>query len=154
MIPASIESHLKNHHLSYQHHVHARAVPAQRLAAAEGVSGYQVAKTIVLNIDGELAIAVIAAAQRLDRDALEMALGTSDIQTAPEETFVDRFQPCEPGAEPPLCLFGLPIYVDATLAKEPSLMMRGGTHTDALQVITDAWIRAEQAVPIEGLGTP
>jgi hypothetical protein len=32
------------------------------------------------------------------------------------------------------------------------LVMRGGTHEDAIEVDTAEWMRSERAVPIEGLG--
>jgi Ala-tRNA(Pro) deacylase len=74
------------------------------------------------------------------------------VELVPEAEFEDRFSPCEVGAEPPLGLFGLPIYVDASLARMPKLVMRAGTHEDAIEVDTDEWMRAEHAVPIERLG--
>jgi Ala-tRNA(Pro) deacylase len=49
-------------------------------------------------------------------------------------------------------MFGLPIYVDADLAREPFLVMRGGTHEDSIQVETRAWMKSESARPVPGLG--
>jgi Ala-tRNA(Pro) deacylase len=138
MIPAPIESYLREHRLSYEHHVHPRAVPAQELAAAEHVSGSRIAKPVVVSLDGSLAIAVVSALQRVDLDA--------------EPDFAGRFVPCEAGAEPPLGLFGLPIYVDAELTHEPFLVMRGGTHEDSISIETRAWMKAERVLPVPGLG--
>ena len=152
MIPAPIETYLREHHLAFEHHVHPRAIPAQMLAAAEHVSGTRVAKPVVVSLDGYLAIAVVSAMQKVDLDALARSTGARDVKLVPEAAFAERFWPCEPGAEPPLGMFGLPLYVDAALAREPFLVMRGGTHEDSLQIETRAWMKAENVRPIPDLG--
>ncbi len=152
MIPSPIENYLREHRLSYEHHVHPRAVPAQELAAAEHVSGSRVAKPVVVSLDGSLAIAVVSANQRVDLAALARATRVRDAKLVAEPDFAGRFEPCEAGAEPPLGVFGLPIYVDAELSREPFLVMRGGTHEDSISVETRAWMKAEQVRPVAGLG--
>jgi Ala-tRNA(Pro) deacylase len=70
----------------------------------------------------------------------------------PEDSFADRFWPCEVGAEPPLSLFGVPIFVDAELARQPQLLMRAGTHEDSILVDTDEWLVSENARIVKDLG--
>lgn len=152
MIPESIDRYLKDRHLAYEHTTHLRAVPAQRLAAAEHVSGTRIAKPVVVVLDGRLALAVVSAQQRVDVEALRRSTGATHAELAPEHEFAGRFTPCEVGAEPPLGIFGLPIYVDDELAREPWIVMRGGTHEDALRIDTAAWLRAEHVTPVERLG--
>jgi Ala-tRNA(Pro) deacylase len=152
MIPERIERYLVDHHLPFVHTRHVRAIAAQRFAAAEHVPGDRIAKPVVVSVDGELALAVVSATQRVDVDELARALGAREVRLAPESQFEKRFEPCEVGAEPPLRLFGMPIYVDAALARHPRLVMRGGTHEDAIEVGTDDWMSSERATPVEGLG--
>jgi Ala-tRNA(Pro) deacylase len=146
VIPEPIDRYLKQHHLAYEHSVHVRAVPAQRLAAAEHVSGERIAKPVVVDLDGRLALAVVSATQRVDLEALRRATGADRAALAPEDAFSAKFTPCEVGAEPPLGLFGLPIYVDDALAHEPWIVVRGGT------LDTASWLRTEHVVPVERLG--
>jgi Ala-tRNA(Pro) deacylase len=153
MIPVPVDTYLRDHRLRFEHHVHGRAVAAQRLAAAEHVPGSRVAKVVVVRIDGELALCVVSALQRVNLAALSDALKARDAHLVPEADYAERFWPCEAGAEPPLSMFGLPIYVDAALAREPWLLMRGGTHEDALQIETDDWLLSERARIVDGLGT-
>jgi Ala-tRNA(Pro) deacylase len=153
MIPTMIDSYLRDHRVQFEHHVHGRAVTAQRLAAAEHVPGARIAKSVVVSVDGRLAIAVVSALQYVDAEALRAALRAREVHLVPEDRFAERFWPCEAGAEPPLSLFGVPIYVDAELAREPWLLMRGGTHEDAIRVDTDEWLLSEQARIVERLGT-
>jgi len=152
MIPTMIDVYLREHGLRFEHFVHGRVVAAQRLAAAEHVSGDRVAKVVVVSVDGRLALAVVAARDRVEVATLQQALGASEVHLVPETRFAERFWPCEPGAEPPLSIFGVPIYADARLAREPWLLMRGGTHEDAIQVDTDEWLLSEHARIVDGLG--
>ncbi len=152
MIPEPIDQYLRQHHLAYEHTTHMRAVPAQRVAAAEHVSGERIAKPVVVSIDDTLALAVVTATEKVDAEALRRATRATRVEIVPETSFESRFAPCEVGAEPPLGLFGMPIYVDADLAREPWIVMRGGTHEDAIRLSTAEWLRSERVVPVEGLG--
>ena len=152
MIPERIDRYLKEHHLPYVHATPVRALSAQRFAAAEHVPGDRMAKPVVVSIDGALALAVVTATQHVDCEELRRAVGARRVELVPEPAFEARFAPCEVGAEPPLRLFGLPLYVDAALARSPRIVMRGGTHEDAIELDTDAWLHSEGATPVSGLG--
>ncbi len=151
MIPVLIETHLREHHPDYEHHAHARAMTAQELAAAEHVSGYRVAKPVVVRLDGKLALAVGAATDRVSLGTLEEATAAA-AELVPEAEFSGSFRPCEPGAEPPLALFGVPIFVDEKLLQEKKLLMPAGTHEDAIVLDMHEWIRCEGAQPVANLG--
>jgi Ala-tRNA(Pro) deacylase len=153
MIPDRIEQYLKSHHPQCEHSAHLRVVPAQRMAAAEHVSGARVAKTVVVSLDGEQVIAVVAADRKVDLGVLAQATGAEVAELVPEDEFAPLFQPCEAGAEPPLGLFGMRIYVDASLAREPWIVMRGGTHEDAIRMRTDEWLDEEDVRVVDKLAT-
>jgi Ala-tRNA(Pro) deacylase len=152
MIPERIDVYLKQHHPACEHSSHMRAVAAQRVAAAEHVSGERMAKTVVVDLDGQQILAVVAADRKVDLGALALATGANHADLVPEAEFASRFQPCEAGAEPPLGLFGMTIYVDAALAHEPWVVMRGGTHEDAIRMRTDEWMDVENVRVVQGLG--
>ena len=151
MIPSSIEAHLRRNHLGFEHHVHATAMSAQALAAREHVSGHRVAKPVVVRMAGGLALAVVAASDRLNLAALEEATGHS-AELVGEKEFAPCFEPCERGAEPPLAIFGLPIFMDAKLERERTLLMPAGTHEDAVVLDTQRWMVCEKAQPVSNLG--
>lgn len=152
MIPESVDRWLQERRLPFEHTVHSRAVSAQRLAHAEHVTGDRLAKPVVVTLDGELALAVVAASQRVDLEVLKRMTGAKAVLLARESEFEGLFAPCEVGAEPALGLFGVPIYVDDDLTSEPWLLMRGGTHEDALRVETANWMNTEHPTPVAGLG--
>lgn len=150
MIPEIVERHLCERYRSFEHHVHRSAATAQELAAAEHVSGYRVAKVVVLDVGGELAMAVIAAADRVNLAPLEEATGAA-AELVAESEFSPLFAPCETGAEPPLAIFGVPIFVDEKLMREPRIAMPAGTHRDAVVVDTTEWLWHEHVQPITNL---
>ena len=152
MIPETIDRYLKDHALPYEHLPHRRAVGAQRLAASEHVSGRRIAKPVVVRLDDVLALAVVNAAERVDLERLADAAGAARAELAPEDAFAERFVPCEAGAEPALSMFGVLIYVDAELALEPWVVMRGGTHEDAIRIDTQSWLESEDVRIVDGLG--
>jgi Ala-tRNA(Pro) deacylase len=151
MIPTMIEAHLRQQHLGYEHHIHPFAMTAQQLAASEHVSGRRVAKPVVVQLDGRWALAVVAATDKVNLAALEEATGCG-AELVPEAAFATRFAPCQPGSEPPLAVFGLPIFVDEKLEQEPSLLMSAGTHEDSVVLDTHEWMRCERVQPVAGLG--
>jgi Ala-tRNA(Pro) deacylase len=151
MIPIIVEAHLRARHPWYEHHVHARALTAQELAASDHVSGKHVAKPVIVKLGDRMVMAVVAATDRVNLAVLEEATGVS-AELVPETEFARRFQPCEPGSEPPLSVFGMPIFVDEKLEREPTLVMSAGTHEDAVELDTREWLRCEQAQPIQNLG--
>jgi Ala-tRNA(Pro) deacylase len=151
MIPAAIEAHLSGSYRAYTHRTHASAATAQELAAAEHVSGHRVAKPVVVRIGGEVAMAVVAAPDRVNLHVLEEATGACAV-LAPEAELARRFEPCEAGAEPPLALFGVPIFVDDKLLHEWTILMPAGTHQDAVVLDTAEWAWCERVRPIVNLG--
>lgn len=153
MMPALVETHLRAHHPRFEHHVHDGVMTAQDLAAVEHVSGYRVAKPVVVRVGGKLALAVVSAVDKARLGVLEEAVG-AEVELAAEDDFRATFAPCEAGAEPPLALFDVPIFVDEKLLRERRLLMPAGTHRDAVMLDTTEWVRCEHVQPIANLGEP
>ena len=131
----TVETYLREHGTPYEPQPHARAVTAQDLAATLHITGYELAKPVVLNVDGALWLALVAAPARIDVEKVAQALGARSVRLAREDEFADRFPGCEIGAEPPLGhLFGLPIIVDDYLATNEFIVCRAGTHDEAMKV--------------------
>ena len=108
---------LDQHDVAYEVHEHPRAVDASRLAQSEDVTGWDVAKPVLLAIGGELAMAVVPAPVHVDLGKASDVLGHSEVRLATEDEFISRFPDCEPGAEPPFgLLYDVPTYVEAGVA--------------------------------------
>jgi Ala-tRNA(Pro) deacylase len=146
MVPENIVRHLEAAGVSFLVRPHQRAVAAQRLAASVHVSGYRVAKAVLVDIDGERSMAVLPAADIVDEERLATALGAGRVRILHESEFLDLFPGCEIGAEPPFgSLYGLPVVMDRILARAGgSLVFRAGSHEEVLEMTADDFMRLER----------
>ncbi len=114
---------------------HSPAYTAQETAASAHVRGKDLAKTVVLKIDGEMAMAVLPASRRLDLARLQAELRAQTLELATEAEFADLFPDCETGAMPPFGnLYDLPVYVSPALAADERIAFNAGSHTELLQL--------------------
>ncbi len=135
MIPEPIQHYLHQQHVPFLRHWHPRAVTAQELAQALHVTGYRVAKSVIVEADGQLWICLIPATDTLDVEKVREVLGAPEARLASEGAFADRFPECELGAEPPFGhLYGLPVLMDESLGEAEDLLLRAGSHEEALEV--------------------
>lgn len=143
-----VRDYLDERGVAYDADVHPRAVDAQRLAATEHVSGWLVAKPVLVIADGDLVMTVIPGPAALDLDRAAEALA-GEVRLAEEREFRDRFPDCEAGAEPPFgALYGMRTLVDPVLRRDPEVVFRAGTHDTAMRMTTEdflAVLGAEEA---------
>jgi Ala-tRNA(Pro) deacylase len=146
MIASRIVRHMEQAGVPVQVRQHPRVVAAQRLAASVHVSGYRVAKSVLVEADGQRVMAVLPAADIVDPARLAAALGAQRVRILHESEFLDLFTECEPGAEPPFgALFGLPVVLDRRLAQaRGSLVFRAGSHEEALEMKPEDFLRLER----------
>lgn len=128
--------------IDYEVHEHERAVSAHRLADAEGVSGYDVAKPVLISISGELAMMVVPGAETVDLERVSSALGHNNVRLATEDEFTALFDDCEPGAEPPFgTLYGIPTFLDEDLRARTMMVCRDGSHSRTITLATTDYVR-------------
>jgi Ala-tRNA(Pro) deacylase len=114
---------------------HARTLTAQDTANAAHIGNHHFAKTVMLKVDGVMAMMVMPAAYRIDLTRLSRALGGREVELAQEDEFKDAFPDCELGAMPPFGhLYGMPVYVDARLAGQPEIAFNAGSHTELVRM--------------------
>jgi Ala-tRNA(Pro) deacylase len=144
MIPEPIQHYLHQQHVPFLRHWHPRAVTAQELAQALHVTGYRVAKSVIVEADGQQWICLIPATDSLDLDKVREVLDAREARLASEDAFENRFPECELGAEPPFGhLYGLPVLMDEGLGVAEDLLLRAGSHEEALEVSVEDFIGLE-----------
>src|SRR4051812_32602638 len=99
MVPERIIRHLERAGGPVKILPHEREIAAQRLAAAVHVSGYRVAKSVLVDADGERIMTVLPAADVVDVTLLGASLGAERVRIMHEGEFLDLFPDCELGAE-------------------------------------------------------
>jgi Ala-tRNA(Pro) deacylase len=114
---------------------HSPAYTAQKIAAAAHIPGREVAKTVMVNIDGKMAMAVLRATDQVDLDLLRGASKAKSVTLATEDDFRDAFQGVELGAMPPFGnLYGMDVFADEALTKDEQIAFNAGSHTELLQL--------------------
>jgi Ala-tRNA(Pro) deacylase len=135
MIPDSIQHYLRRNRVRFERYWHPHAVSAQELAEALHVSGWRVAKSVIVLADRQPWIVVVPAAGSVDLQKVREVLGARSVRLATEAEFINYFPDCEAGAEPPFGeLYKLPVAVDETLSLTERLLFRAGSHEEALEM--------------------
>lgn len=135
-----LETFLKNKGIGFEKDRHAATFTAQALAQEEHVSGYMVAKPVVVKGERGFAMCVLAAPSRVDLPRVAEVLDEPRVRLAFEEEMAGLFPDCELGAEPPVGpLFGLKTIMDKRLEQDEFLIMQAGTHTEAIRISREDW---------------
>ncbi len=114
---------------------HSLAYTAQEIAAAADIPGKELAKTIIVRIDGELAMAVLPASYRVDTALLATVAGAKKVEIAGEEEFADLFPGCELGAMPPFGnLYGIKVFAAEKLARDREIAFNAGSHRELIRL--------------------
>lgn len=114
---------------------HSRAFTAGAIAAITHIPGREIAKAVMVKVDGELAMAVVPASRHLDLKALERELDAHQVRLVSEEEFQNVFPDCELGAMPPFgTLYGVAVYVDSKLEEDAEIAFNAGSHRELMRM--------------------
>jgi Ala-tRNA(Pro) deacylase len=130
-----LQDFLQRQHTRYELIHHTRAVTAQETAASAHIRGQLLAKTVMVNLDGRLAMVIVPAARRVHFGRLCRETGAQSAGLASEADFRDLFPDCELGAMPPFGnLYGLEVYVDESLVSDADIAFNAGSHTELVRM--------------------
>ncbi len=130
-----VKRHLDKHRVKYVTIAHSPAFTAQEVAATAHVPGREMAKTVMVKLDGKMAMAVLPASERVVFDLLRDTAGAHSAELASEGEFASLFPGCERGAMPPFGnLSGLDVYVDRDLAADETIAFNAGSFTEVIQM--------------------
>jgi len=135
-VPLSkVRAFLDSHHVKYVVISHSKAYTAQGIAAIAHISGRELAKTVIVKLDGALAMAVLPASFQVDVDSLRRKTGVREAVLASESEFKRHFPDCETGAMPPFGnLYGIPVYVDESLTEDHEIAFNAGSHYELIKL--------------------
>jgi Ala-tRNA(Pro) deacylase len=133
-IPKRLIDCLDENKANYEILRHPEAITAQRIAEAEHVKGRHHAKVVMLKSGGQHLMAVLPAEHLIDLEKVATFFG-KDVSFESEQEFESLFPDCAVGAMPPFGnLYGVPTYVDKSLAEEDYIVFEAGTHTEAIKL--------------------
>jgi Ala-tRNA(Pro) deacylase len=135
MSSQKLKDFLDGNKVKYASVTHPPAYTAQEVAAMMHISGKEMAKTVVINVDGEMAMAVLPASFRVGIDTLRDAIGAATVELAGEQDFQDIFFDCDLGAMPPFGnLYGLDVYVAEKLTTNEQIVFNACSHEEAIRM--------------------
>jgi Ala-tRNA(Pro) deacylase len=134
---SSLREYLDKHNVKYIVISHSPAYTAQGIAALAHIPGKELAKTVIVKMDGKLVMAVLPASFHVDLRLLKKETGAKVVELASEDEFKDRFPECETGAMPPFGnLYGIDAFADESLAKDKEIAFNAGSHRELIRL---AW---------------
>lgn len=137
-----LEKALKEQNVAFRKSRHRSCFTSPELAAEVHVSGYNVAKPVIVKASAGFAMCVLTACDQLDLARVAEVLGETTVRMATENEMRRLFPDCEIGAEPPVgSLFGIRTIVDERLHRDEEIVMQAGTHRDAIELRRADWER-------------
>ncbi len=130
-----LKDFLDKENVKYTSTYHSVAFTAQEIAQAVHVKGKEMAKTVMVKLDGKMAMAVLPASHQVDFEKLKKASGAKDAVLATEEEFRDIFPDCNIGAMPPFGnLYGMEVFSSRVLAEDKEIAFNAGSHYELIRL--------------------
>lgn len=141
-VSKKIINYLKENNIKFEEFAHTAAFTAQESAEAQHVPGRQFVKVVIVSADKKPVMCVLPAIHLIDFDKLKKLLNVKDVFLMSEDEIAAIFPEYEIGAEPPFGHFyGLDVYVDEIISNENDVIFNAGTHSDAIKVSYDDFIK-------------
>ena len=130
-----LKEYLDENRVKYVCIQHSKAYTAQEVAASAHVPGRAMAKVVMVELDGELAMAVLPANRKLILQDLRDVTGSEQVRFAPEHKFKGRFPDCEIGAMPPFGnLYGMEVFAALSLINNNEIAFNAGSHEEIIKL--------------------
>ena len=130
-----LKEYLDSNQVRYVTITHSVVYTAQEIAASAHVPGKELAKTVMVKVDGKMAMAVVPASYNIAFGQLQDVLGTDNVELATEREFMDMFPECEVGAMPPFGnLYGMEVYVASPLTENKEIAFNAGSHRELVKL--------------------
>lgn len=130
-----LKEFLDENSIKYVSIMHSMAFTAVELAKSTHIPSRELAKTVIINVDNQLAMAVVPANYMVNLEILKQTLDTQKITLASESEFTPHFKDCEVGAMPPFgCLYDMDVYIAESLSEDSKITFNAGSHLEAIQM--------------------
>ena len=146
---ARLKEFLDEQNVRYVSIQHSKAYTAREIAESAHIPCKDLAKTVMLKIDGELAMMVIPASSRVDLERFKEVVGSENVELASERDFTDEFPDCDVGAMPPFGnLYGMKVFVSQALREDEEIAFNAGSHTELIRLAYQDFERLVQPTPV------
>ncbi|TWU25358.1 YbaK / prolyl-tRNA synthetases associated domain protein [Novipirellula galeiformis] len=130
-----LKQFLDDQNVHYEMISHRPATSAIATAVAAHVPQHDMAKTVMVRLNGKMAMAVVPASHDVDLQRLAKLAGAKTVTLADEDEFRDLFPDCDLGAMPPFGnLYGMDVYVGEELCEDDQIAFNAGNHSELMQM--------------------
>jgi Ala-tRNA(Pro) deacylase len=130
-----LKEFLDREKIKYVSIIHSPAYTAQEVAASAHITGKELAKTVIVQLDGQKAMAVLPANRKIVLQDLRDVTGADQVKFVPEDDFKKQFPDCETGAMPPFGnLYGMEVFVAESLTRNEEIVFNAGSHTEVIKL--------------------
>jgi len=130
-----LKEFLDKERIKYVSISHSAAYTAQEVAASAHITGKELAKTVIVKLDKQMAMAVLPANRKIVLQELREVTGSDQVKFASEDEFKQQFPDCETGAMPPFGnLYGMEVYAAASLGENEQIAFNAGSHTEIIKL--------------------
>ena len=131
----TLTEYLDDNQVKYVTIKHSIAYTAQHIAKSAHIPGKELAKTVIVKLDGDMAMAVLRGPDRVDLELLRDVAGAGEAALATEEEFQGLFPKVEVGAMPPFGnLYDMPVFVEEKLAEDDNIAFNAGSHSELIEL--------------------
>ncbi|MBI5576940.1 MAG: YbaK/EbsC family protein [Deltaproteobacteria bacterium] len=144
-IPEKLARFFQERNVPYAAITHPEAFTAQQSAQAAHVPGRSFAKSVLVNVDGKIWMAVVPATERVDLGRLQRCLEAKKARLSSEAEFSPLFPDCDLGAMPIFgSLYGVPVLVPQEMTENDEIAFTAGTHRDIVRMKVSDFLAAEK----------
>ena len=130
-----LKEFLDSENIKYITIAHSPAYTAQEIAATTHIPGKEIAKTVVVKINGKMSMVVTPASEHVKLNKLKEALGADNVELASESEFKNSFPDCETGAMPPFGnLYDMKVFVSQALREDEQIAFNAGSHSELVRL--------------------
>jgi Ala-tRNA(Pro) deacylase len=154
-MPATkLKQFLDSHGVKYVSVKHSPAFAATEVAESAHVNVADFAKTVIVKVNGQMAMVVLPANRKIVLGDLRDMLATHHVELATEAEFMGRFPDCEVGAMPPFGhLYNLPVYVAANITEQQKITFNAGTHHEVITMDFDDFMELVRPIVLDFVTT-
>jgi Ala-tRNA(Pro) deacylase len=135
MVAKKLKEYLDSNNVKYSTVLHPESYTAQEVAASAHIPGKELVKTVMVKINGKMAMAVVPSSDKIDFELLKKAAGAEKVELASEREFENLFPGCDVGAMPPFGnLYGMDVYAAEKLSEDKEIAFNAGSHSELIKL--------------------
>lgn len=130
-----LKEYLDSQNIKYVTISHPLTYTSQQTAYSSHIRGKELAKTVMVKIDGKMAMVVLPASYKVDLELLKKSAGANTVALATEAEFQNLFAECDAGAMPPFGnLYGMEVYAEEKLAEDEEIAFNACSHLELIKL--------------------